>query len=328
MTIVACHPRAAVLSSTALPTGQFGGQHALDTTATKELNHGRSAHDADHPGFGLRREAFVWTEKGAAFPNLVPLAAEMCDWLRQRRSHLSLQSRHEPSELAYTNPYIFHASSIAASLMHIINSANDFATSRVPLNPFEAEVTRLRLHTELVLYVPRFCEATMKQLLYCTNIPRRLYAKASLGGLLMVDCDRCRKASRKDPSHPTHAISLLGALAHRYFLCHTLETCVYDHLAMVGRTRNVQAAHSDALDLNIRDADASRADLAETLRAWGHELGHMADHLGAIELRMLGELELRLASQPGVPTAQQLMNAWVRPSEVEVADARARGAGP
>jgi hypothetical protein len=294
----------------------------MDTTATKELNHGSSAHDASHPAFRLRKEAFVWDGDRAAAPNLVPLAAELKEWLGRRRSHLSLHSRLDAVELPYSNPYTFHASSIAASLMHIINSANDFACSGEALNPFEAEVTRLRLHTELVLYVPRFCEATMKQLLYCTDIPRRLYAKASLGGLLSVDCDRCRKAFKQDPSHPTHSLSLLGALAHRYFLCHTLETCVYDHLALVGKTRNVQAAHSDALDLNIRDAEASRADLAETLRTVGYGLGHMADHLGDIELRMLGELELRLASFPGMPKAEQLMNAWVRPGPDEIEAAR------
>jgi hypothetical protein len=290
----------------------------MDTTATRELNHGTSAHDASHPVFDLRKEAFVWDGDRPTAPNLVPLAAELKEWLGAGPKHLSLQSRHDSVELPYSNPYTFHASSIAASSMHIVNSAIAFAKSADPMLPLDAEVARLRLHTELVLYVPRFCEAAMKQMLHCTSIPRRLYSKASLGGLLSVDCDRCRKAFRQDSKHNTHTISLLGALAHRYFLCHTLESCVFDHLALVGKTRNIQAAHSDAIDLNVRDAEASRADMAVAVRDIGYGLGHMAEHIGDMELRMLGEMELRLASFPGTPLAEDLMNAWVRPSAKEV----------
>ena len=60
---------------------------------------------------------------------------------------LSLQSRHDSVELPYSNPYTFHASSIAASLIHIVNSATAFAELTEPMLPFRAEVTRLRLRT-------------------------------------------------------------------------------------------------------------------------------------------------------------------------------------
>ena len=291
----------------------------METRATKELFHGNTAHEASHPSFGLRREAFVWEGDRPVAPNLVSLAAEMCDWLGRARTGLSLQSRHFPADgPTYSNPYTFHASSIGASLMHIINSALDFTESREPTPAFEAEVARLRLHTELVLYVSRFCEATMKQMLFCTTIPRRLYHRASLGGLLAVDCDRCRKQFREGQDVKTHAISLLGALAHRYFLCPTLESCVFDHLALVGTARNVQAAHSDAIDLNVRDDAASRADLATSVKEISYGLRHMAQHIGEIELRMLGEIELRLDCLPNAPTAQQLMDVWTRPNDSEV----------
>jgi len=77
---------------------------------------------------------------------MVPLAAELKEWLGQRRSHY--RSKADDSvELPYSNPYTFHASSIAASLIHIVNSATAFAELTEPMLPFRAEVTRLRLRT-------------------------------------------------------------------------------------------------------------------------------------------------------------------------------------
>lgn len=61
---------------------------------------------------------------------------------------------------------------------------------------------------------------------------------------------------------------------------------MFDHLALVGTARNLQAAHSDAIDLDVRDEAASRAELATSLKEIAYGLGHMAQHIGDIELRM------------------------------------------
>jgi hypothetical protein len=280
-------------------------------SATAELVHDgtSSPHDATHPPWSFRSEAAIWVDDEPAGVNMLPIAAEMCKWTGQRAQSLNVAAENDLGKIgAYTNPYTYHATGIGVALADIINSAWDFSESTEAMDALDAEIARIRLNNELVLYTARFCEATIKQMLFCTQIPRRLYQRASLGGLLSMACDRCRKANRI-----RHEISLLGALAHQYFLCHTLERCVFTHLQFVSRRRNAESAHSESQKLNIRTAADSRAQLASSLQTIGYELGHMAQHIGEIEIRMISEIEMRLAHFPDVPAECSLMSIPARP---------------
>lgn len=283
----------------------------MKASATTDISHdwGKGPHKASHPAWAFRREAAIWIGEKPSLVNMLPVAAEMCEWTRQAPHGLSLCTESERGQVgAFTNPYTYHATAIGVALADIINSVNDFATSTEAREPLEAEIARIRLNNELVLYVARFCEAAIKQMLFCTQIPRRLYQRASLGQLLSVECDRCRKAGGS-----RHDISLLGALAHQYFLCHTLDSCVFTHLQLVARRRNLESAHSDSQNIHVRTAEQSRAQLAETLKNVGQELGHMTDHIGQIERRMIAEIEMYLAHYPDVPPAHLLMGIPARP---------------
>ncbi len=157
------------------------------------------------------------------------------------------------------------------------------------------ETRRLRLYNELVMQSARFCEAVIKQMLYCTNVPHRLYKNWSLGQLMSADCKDCRKDGRP------HAYSLLGALACQYYQCRVFEACGFDHLALVNRRRNAEAAHASQAGMNIRTAIDSRADLAAALTGVSNDLEHMARHIGDVEQAMIREIKLLLASLPGMP---------------------------
>lgn len=91
---------------------------------------------------------------------------------------------------------------------------------------------------------------------------------------------------------------MLGSLAHRFFLCHVLDNCAIDHLQLVARRRNQEAAHSHSQSIHPRTARESRKHLAESLSEIGRELGHMADHIGEIEAKVIAETELFIRSYP------------------------------
>lgn len=285
---------------------------SVTSSSTRSQPHARGTHAASHPDWDLRREALIWAGGIPVTPNLVPFADEMRNWLGQN-GHLSVvteETRRHP--LGYTNPFTYHAATIGTGLGAAINAAFAFTESAEPLDPLGAEVERIRLHSELVINVARFCEATIKQLLHCSTIPRRLYVRATLGQLLALDCDACRKAGQ-----PTHDISLLGALAHRYFECLPLEHCMLDHLKIVGDRRKMDAAHSSAPILNPRDAASSRAELRTVLDDVGHGLGHMADHIGTYEQKLLAELNLVILSWPNPPSIDALSRVPVRINQID-----------
>jgi hypothetical protein len=282
-------------------------------SATSDINHvpWNDPHAATHPRWFFRRDAFVWQDNQPLFANMAPFASEMHGWLRQTNHGISGCTENERGKPeSFTNPYSYHATSINLALAATINAAHDFSLSTDVIEPIDAEVVRIRLQNELVLYVARFCEATIKQMLFCTQIPRRLYKHASLGQLLSIECDRCKKAKKT-----RHHISLLGALAHQYFLCHTLESCVFEHLRLVARRRNMEAAHSDAQTLNVRTAAASRSDLAKALRDVVSEFAHMVDHIGQIEEQMISEINFRLRYYPAMPHPNALMQIMARPPD-------------
>lgn len=281
----------------------------MDKSATGSIRHVRGPHGASHPAWGFRREAVIWTGDAPICANMFPLAAEMCKWLKQKSQGLTACTEEMKGKAgSCTNPYTYHATAIGAALGAVINAAYAFSELAAPMDPLGAEVQRIRLQNELVLYVARFCEATIKQMLFCTQIPRRLYKRASLGQLLSIECDECRKAGKE-----RHDLSMLGALAHQYFLCHTLDSCVLTHLQLVGRRRNLEAAHSDSQTLNVRGAAESQLHLARTLKDVGNEFGHMVDHIGQIEQQMITEISLHIAHWPNLPSIDGLMSIPARP---------------
>lgn len=240
---------------------------------------------AYHFDWGFRREALLWVGEHPIAVNFHPLATEFHQWLLQKGKFSVFAEEHKGSLLSLTNPYSYHASVIVAILARAINAAHDFATGTEPLDDMEADIERIRMYNEQILYTARFCEATIKQLLYCTQIPASYYEDASLGALLSVECRSCKGSGK-----PRHKISMLGSLAHRYRLCLPFEHCLFEHLKIVNRRRNVEAAHSEAQALRVRASSASRAQLMQDSLDAGNELVHMLQHTSDLESRMMSEL--------------------------------------
>ena len=250
----------------------------------------------------------IWLGDKPVRPNLVPLANKMKQWTRQMGDGIPVLTEESAKLVCQpNNPYAYSLGSIALALCTTINDAYDFAESSEAINPIDAEVARIRFESELIIFAARFCEAAIKQLLYCTSFPTKLYAKASMGQLLARDCEDCRKAG-----FARHDISLVGALAHRFFLCHLFENCAFDHLQLVARKRNLEAAHSESQSLNPRTAKETRDQLAKAINEIGYDLGHMADHIGAVEVKILAELDLIVRDFPERPDYGDLLSVPVR----------------
>jgi len=244
---------------------------------------------AYHFDWEFRREALLWYGQSPSGVNFHPIATEFHKWLLQKGQFSVFAENHKNTVFSFTNPYTYHASVIAAILASAINVSHAFSTSTEPLDDMEADIERIRVYNEQTLYTARLCEATIKQLLYCTQIPKSYYKRASLGALLSVECRVC-KGSEK----PRHKISLLGSLAHRYHLCLPFEHCLFEHLKIVNRRRNIEAAHSETQALHIRSASDSRAQLMQDSLDAGNELVHMLQHVSDLETRMTNELKDRI----------------------------------
>ena len=269
-----------------------------------------SAHAAMHPPWRLGRQSAVFFGERPFSPNIVPVAQEMCSWLQQK-GHVTLITESERgSPLGLTNPYSYSASSLAAQLCSAINEMSYFINDGQEIPSIEAELRRIRLESELTLQFARFCEASIKQMLYCTAMDANIYNRATMGRLLAFDCPDCRK------SGTPHFVSLLGALAHHYYNCTTLETCLFDHLAFIGTRRNKEAAHSEAATPRYSQASESRIAAKEYLDMVGHELGHMCQHIGEIESKMIVEIKLWILHFPNAPSPEALMRIPVRVSDV------------
>jgi hypothetical protein len=249
-----------------------------------------TARHSDHPDpniayhfdWEFRKEAMRWIGAQPIGSNFYPLATEIHLWLQQK-GHFSLfAEEHKNQPYSCTNPYTYHASAIGGVFARVVNAAHAFATSSEEMDSADAELERLRLYNEQVLYTARLCEALIKQLAYCTQIPKKYYANASLGTLLSAECRECKGAGK-----PKHKISILGSLAHRYQLCAPIEACLMEHLKIVNRRRNTEAAHSEAQAINIRTSQESRAQLGYESKEAGTELVHMLSHLADLE-RVIG----------------------------------------
>lgn len=244
---------------------------------------------AYHFDWEFRREAAMWIGERAIGVNFHPLATEFRQWLLRIGQFSVFAEEHKGSLASLTNPYSYHASVIAAILARAINASHGFATGTEPMDDVEADIERIRIYNEQVLYSARLCEATIKQLLHCTQIPDAYYKNAALGALLSSECRVCKKSGK-----PRHKISMLGSLAHRYHLCIAFEQCLFEHLKIVNRRRNVEAAHSETQGLRLRPSAESRAQLARDSIDVGNELVHMLQHVSDLESRIVNELKSRI----------------------------------
>lgn len=111
----------------------------------------------------------------------------------------------------------------------------------------------------------------------------RFYAK---------DCNGCRSSKEE-----RHRISLLGSLAHRYNLCGSYEQCLNEHMKIVNRRRDVEAAHSGVTKFIGREVPAIRKQLGDDTSKVGDNLVHMLEHISDIEQRMLAEFKPMIAAE-------------------------------
>jgi hypothetical protein len=208
------------------------------------------------------------------------------------------------SNEGYTNPYTFSSSALAAILASIINTSHEFSIEPSAHDDLEAEIERIRLYNETILYAARVCEVAIKQMLYCTQIPESQYKRMALGNLLESPCPNCKKQNGKTP----HSISLVGSLAHPFYLCSEFDECALNHMDLVNKLRNTQAAHSDIQTLNIRSPEESKAQCFADCQAVLSDLKHLLSHLGKLETMLMKDIaqkgaDINILKLNGLPAA-------------------------
>lgn len=205
-----------------------------------------------------------------------------------RRGRLSLIPTPElPTNGGFANPYTANGVTLQLLMSRVVNASHEYATAQTPTHDeVDAEVERLRLYNEVLLYSARFCEVAIKQLLYCTQIPESRYGRMALGALLESSCPACKRQNGKEP----HLVSLVGTLAHPFRLCLEFEHCAMDHMDLVNRLRNSEAAHAGVQHLNVRSVDASKSQLMQDSQDALNGFVHMLSHLEDLERRMLVDL--------------------------------------
>ena len=221
-----------------------------------------------------------------------------------QRGQLSLMPSSNPqTNGGYTNPYTVSGVTLQLLTGRVINASHEYATTQAPgYNEVDAEVERLRLYNEVLIYSARLCEVAIKQLLYCTQIPEFRYRRMALGALLESPCPTCKRQNGKKP----HLVSLVGTLAHPFHLCLEFEHCAMDHMDLVNRLRNSEAAHAGIQELNIRSVEASKAQLLQDSNEVLNGIVHMLSHLEDLEQRMLMDLSekgvaINLLKSGGLP---------------------------
>lgn len=269
----------------------------------------REWHGAHHP-WSYSPRAFIWDGQLVSAVNLFPLARQMLDWM-EGEGTISVLVHEQRTKLgAHNNPYSYSGSSIVLMLSQTINACHDFvASGEQSEDTVDVEATRIRLLNEFLLLSARLCEVSIKQLLYCTQVPARYYEKKSLGGLLTSGCASCKDEKGKS----LHDVSWVGTLACPFDLCREFDRCAMDHMALVNRLRNTLAAHSSCEDLNPRAAKESKNQL-------GHEVGtlldgfaHLLTHIEKIETAILLDLgnkgeEINLLKRTSVATGDFNLN--------------------
>lgn len=257
-----------------------------------------SPHDASHQPWEYGRGAVIWgSDDQPLAVNLRSHATHMRAWLSRETDTLWQSGDYlDPQLEQQRNPYSESLVTLGCSIALIIEDICKFTESTSEIPPPEAEIRRVRLEAELVLHAARFCEAAIKQMLHCTAFPRKLYRNAAMGQLLALDCKACRGANL-----PVHTFSLIGSLAHHFFLCIEFDGCAIDHLTLAGRRRNIEAAHSNAQRLKICTASQSRVELRNTLNEVAGDFLHLLSHISQVETAMVREIRLRMAHYPDMP---------------------------
>lgn len=247
----------------------------------------REWHGTHHP-WSYHPKAFRWSGELISGINLLPIATDMCAWML-RQGNLSLMPEQEAADDGgYTNPYTKSGVTLSLLMSRVINFSHDYAHGAEPgHDEVDSEIERLRLYNELLLYSARLCEVAIKQLLYCTQIPESRYGRMTLGQMLESPCPNCKQANGKK----THLVSLVGTLAHPYHLCLEFEHCAMDHMNLVNRLRNSQAAHSDIQELKVRTSAISRSQLLKESGEILNGFLHMLSHIEDLEQKILQDLE-------------------------------------
>jgi hypothetical protein len=255
---------------------------------SKNVPH-REWNGTHHP-WGFRPHAFRWAGPQIVGINFIPLAKEMRAWLMQRGQLNILSTRDFLEVSGYYNPYAYSGSALTLIMARVINALHDFVTKETPgLSEVDAEIERLRLHNEVLLYAARICEVAIKQLLYCTQIPESRYKRMALGALLEAPCPDCKAKNGDLP----HLVSLVGTLAHPFHLCLEFEHCAMDHMDLVNKLRNAQAAHSGIQTLRVRPIQESKEQLWKDCDEVLNGFIHMLSHLEDLEIRVLDDLALK-----------------------------------
>lgn len=239
-----------------------------------------------HMNWNFRQKALRSTTSNGVVFNFYLLATPLKDWMQQK-GQLHFSTSKDSKLAGITNPYSHAGSILAISFAQVVNDCYEFTIAQEPMTENDAEVKRLRLYTESVLYAARINECFIKQLLFCTDFRDSYYQKAALSALLSRDCTGCRDSKRQP-----HRLSLLGSLAHRYHLCNEYEQCLSEHMKIVNRRRNIEAGHSAVGDFEPKTVSEVRSQLKLEALKIGEELLHMLTHIADIEQRMLEELQI------------------------------------
>jgi hypothetical protein len=262
-----------------------------ESTKPKHVSH-KDKNIAYHMEWEFRREAAIWIDVRPIGANFYPLATELRNWMLRKGDIRFFSSEDKLLPYAFSNPYTYDGSILSITYAQVVNDSAAFAKDTQFAEPEQVEIKRIRLYTENVLYVARLCEAFIKQLLFCTTFSDGDYRRAALGSLLSKDCNGCRSSKDKK-----HKISLLGSLAHRYHLCGPYEHCLNDHMEIVKRRRDLEAAHSGVTNFTVQAPAMARKDLDEDLISLGNDFTHMLQHISDIEEKMIAELKSRMQGE-------------------------------
>ncbi|TNF06417.1 MAG: hypothetical protein EP323_05150, partial [Gammaproteobacteria bacterium] len=216
-----------------------------------------------HHSWSYHPQAFRWSGEMIGGINLLPIATAMRAWMQQKGDLFLMPSQEAPDKSGFTNPYTESGVTLSLIASRVINHSHAYAHGAEPSHDeVDSEIERLRIYNEILLYSARLCEVAIKQLLYCTQIPKSRYGRMALGQLLESKCPTCKRENGKEP----HLVSLVGTLAHPYHLCLEFEHCTMDHMDIVNKLRNSHAAHSGVQTLNIRTSEISRSQLLKESR--------------------------------------------------------------
>jgi hypothetical protein len=260
---------------------------------TEDPKEGAPTHDRHrdpnmpyHVEWELRNEAAILVNGTPTDYNFFPFATELRNWMLRKPDRLCVFVNGRDK---YTNKYTYQASVLISVFQLIINDSAEFILASEPSDPHDAEIKRIRLYSENVLYTARICEALIKQLLFCTDFVEDQYKGAALGALLSKPCSGCRSEEKR------HKLSLLGSLAHHYGFCGAYENCLDKHISIVNRRRNLKAAHTESDTFTLKTPQKARSQYEKEMTDVGEELLHMLQHIGQIETRMMDEMSRHLS---------------------------------